>query len=126
MPGRVRVTKQTAGTMDFQAYLRSYWLIFGGTVHRRAIKYPRSERPFRVSRCLFSLLLPSLFPLLPVVSSRSVSVFNRYCLMRILDACELTTSGIGDIVIFVIPGNCSESSVHPSDGNASANWIEVN
>lgn len=86
LPGRVRVTKQTAGTMDFQAYLRSYWLIFGGTVRRRAIKYPPSERPFRVSG--FSVFfLPSLpFSSLSRArgrcrwsSSRSVSVFNRCC-----------------------------------------------
>lgn len=29
-PNRVHVTEHTAGTMDFQAYLRSYWPIFFG------------------------------------------------------------------------------------------------
>ena len=29
-PNRVRVTEHTTGTMDFQAYLRSYWPIFFG------------------------------------------------------------------------------------------------
>lgn len=43
-PNRVRVTEHTTGTMDFQAYLRSYWPIFFGENSRDHPSQSRNKR----------------------------------------------------------------------------------